>query len=204
MIAKGVSQGNVDEDGWERMQRVHRRLETDDYRWVAEHCASCLEVGAQLERRVDVKENGQEILGVELAGVTANMERIEDKTIADGRFLLPHEIESAMLVTVIGDELKEKFFESVDPIGKSIKLGGLPFRIVGVERKRGAMFGQSLDKLAYIPLTTYQKMYGRRQSLQIHGKARSREEFPRRLKRRAPRCETFTKSKAATKTRSAW
>jgi putative ABC transport system permease protein len=51
-------------------------------------------------------------------------------------------------------------------------------RIVGVEKKRGSMFGMSLDKMAYIPLTTYQKMYGRRQSLQIHGKARNREEFP--------------------------
>ena len=64
MIAKGAMQGNIDEEQWERLQRVHRRLELNDFAWVAAHCKSCLEVGAQLDRRIDVKENGQEILGV--------------------------------------------------------------------------------------------------------------------------------------------
>jgi putative ABC transport system permease protein len=50
-------------------------------------------------------------------------------------------------------------------------------RIIGVEQKRGSMFGQSLDNLAYIPLTTYGRMFGRLQSLQIHGKSRDREHF---------------------------
>ena len=195
MIARGVAQGNVDEDQWAHMQRVHRRLEWDDYRWVAEHCALCQEVGAQNERRIDIQQKGVELLGVELAGVTANMERIEDKTIADGRFLLPHEVESAALVTVIGTELRDKYFEGIDPIGQTIRLGGLPFRVVGVEKKRGSMFGQSLDKLAYIPLTTYQKIYGRRQSLQIHGKALSREEFPAAIEQARTALRNFHKLK---------
>jgi putative ABC transport system permease protein len=46
--------------------------------------------------------------------------------------------------------------------------------IVGVEEKRGSMFGQSLDNHIYIPITTYGRLFGRRQSLQIHGKAPSR------------------------------
>jgi putative ABC transport system permease protein len=49
--------------------------------------------------------------------------------------------------------------------------------VVGVEQKRGSMFGQSLDNHVYIPLTTFQKMFGRRQSIQLHGKAESREQF---------------------------
>ena len=39
------------------------------------------------------------------------------------------------------------------------------------------MFGQSLDNHAYIPLTTFGKIFGRRQSLQLHGKADNREQF---------------------------
>jgi putative ABC transport system permease protein len=49
--------------------------------------------------------------------------------------------------------------------------------IVGIEDKRGSMFGQSLDNHAYIPLTTYGRMFGRRQSIQLHGKSQSRETF---------------------------
>src|SRR5437764_9806894 len=39
------------------------------------------------------------------------------------------------------------------------------------------MFGQSFDKMMYMPLTAYRKMFGGRQSLQIHGKAGSMEQF---------------------------
>ena len=48
-----------------------------------------------------------------MAGVTANMGEIEDKTIAEGRFLLPHEVDNSSYVCVIGWELREKFFAGV-------------------------------------------------------------------------------------------
>src|SRR5262249_5708966 len=43
------------------------------------------------------------------------------------------------------------------------------------------MFGQSLDKHVYIPVTTYSKLFGRRQSLQIHGQASDIDDFQRTL-----------------------
>ena len=109
------------------------------------------------------------------------MAEIEDKTIADGRFIRPNEVETAASVIVIGAELREKFFPGVDPLDKTIKIAGFPMRIVGVEEKRGSIFGNSLDNLAYIPLTTYGRMFGRRQSLQVHGKSPDRERFNRTL-----------------------
>jgi putative ABC transport system permease protein len=78
---------------------------------------------------------------------------------------------------VVGAELAEKFFPNTDPIDKTIKVAGFPMRIIGVEQKRGSMFGQSLDNHAYIPITTYGRMFGRLQSLQVHGKSRDRELF---------------------------
>jgi putative ABC transport system permease protein len=43
------------------------------------------------------------------------------------------------------------------------------------------MFGNSMDNNVYIPLTTWQRMFGRRQSLQVHGKASSREQFQKAI-----------------------
>jgi len=80
---------------------------------------------------------------------------------------------------VIGDEVREKFFPGLDPIDKTIKISGFTMRVVGVEQKRGSMFGNSLDKLAYIPITTYGRIFGRLESIQIHGKSRDREAFDR-------------------------
>src|SRR6185436_10941693 len=121
--------------------------------------------------------DGLQLFGTMIAGVTANMVQIEDKTIAEGRFLLPFEVEHSSMVCVLGMDVREKFFFGVDPIGKTIKISGMPMRIVGVEEKRGSMFGDSLDNLVYIPLTTYGRLFGRRQGLQIHGKSRDRAIF---------------------------
>jgi putative ABC transport system permease protein len=177
MIARMAHQGELSEEGWEKMNRRNKRLELDDYDWVRDYCAACSEVGAQLQNQTDLKQNGEELFGVQVQGVTPNMQSIEDKTIGDGRFILPQEFENAAMVMVIGDEVKEKFFPGQDAIGKTLNVRGLPLTIIGVEEKRGSMLGQSFDKQMYLPLTTYRKIFGGRQSLQIHGKAATREKL---------------------------
>jgi putative ABC transport system permease protein len=177
MIARMAHQGNLSEEEWERRNRRNKRLELEDFEWVRANCASCSEVGAQLERRVDLKHEGEELFGTEIAGVTANMLSVEDKTIAEGRFIVPQEVETAAMVIVLGWDVREKFFPGVDPIGRRLSVQGIPMEVIGVEEKRGSMLGQSLDNHAYLPLTTYRKLFGGRQSLQIHGKADTREQF---------------------------
>jgi len=60
-------------------------------------------------------------------------------------------------------------------VGKILKVRGTPFTIIGVEKKRGPMFGQAIDNLMYIPLSTYGKLFGREQSVQLHGNAANPE-----------------------------
>jgi len=48
---------------------------------------------------------------------------IEQKTIAAGRFIAPHEVARSMPVAVIGGDVQNKFFEGIDPIGKTLKVG---------------------------------------------------------------------------------
>ncbi|HWP41796.1 MAG TPA: ABC transporter permease, partial [Blastocatellia bacterium] len=177
MIARMASVGNLSEEEWEEMNKRNKPLEWDDVEWLKNQCSKCVEIGAQAASRADFKHEGQELFGTQVLGVTANMAEIEDKTIVEGRFILQHEVQGAEPVVVIGMDLREKFFPGSDPIGKTLKVRDMPMTIVGVEQKRGSMFGQSLDNHVYIPLTTFQKLYGRRQSLQIHGKASSREQF---------------------------
>jgi len=181
MIARMANVGPLSEEEWEKRNRRNKRLSLDDYQWVLENCSLCQEVGASASRSLDLKENGEELFGTNVSGVTANMADIEDKTIDDGRFIRPNEVQSSADVIVLGAELREKFFPQTDPIGKTIKIAGRPMRIIGVEQKRGSMFGNSLDNLAYIPLTTYGRMFSRLQSLQVHGKAHDRALFQQTL-----------------------
>jgi len=177
MIGRMVSQERRTPDEWDRANRRNKVLYISDYEWVAEHCKTCLEVGAQSNGNVNLKHEGREIFGTNVFGVTANMVEIEAKTVAEGRFLAPHEVEHSALVCVIGGDLKEKFFAGRDPIGQTLKVREVPMTIVGVEEKRGPFMGQSVDNHIYLPITTFGKLFGRRQSLQIHGKAADRERF---------------------------
>ena len=177
MIARMVHLKSMTEEEWEKMIKRNKRLDWNDLDWLINKCTSCKEVGAEADSRTDLKHEGQELFGTQIAGVTANFAEIEDKSIPEGRFLLPHEVEHAAMVCVIGSDLKDKFFAGLDPIGRIIKIKELPLRIVGVEEKRGSAFGQSLDNNAYIPLTTFERMFGRRQSLQLHGKSHDRATF---------------------------
>ena len=176
MIARMAFQGHMSDDDFEHMNRRNKRLNWDDYEWVRDHCTSCAEVGVEVGTQVDLKQDAIEFPGAIVFGVTSNMEDIEDKTIAEGRFISPDEVQRSALVCVLGSEIKDKFFPNVDAIGKTLKVRGLPMQVVGIEESRGSFFGDSLDRHVYIPATTHLQIFGRN-GLQIHGKAQTRDNF---------------------------
>ena len=178
MIARFAFQGRRTPEQWERAVRRNKRLYIEDYEWLRDRCESCLEVGATAGAGVNLKHNGRETFFTRVQGVTANMVDIEDKNIAEGRFIAPHEVEHAELVCVIGAEVSEKLFEGRDPIGQTLKIQNTPMTVIGVEEKRGTFMGQSMDNHLYIPLMTFGHIFGRRQSLELHGKAGSIEFLP--------------------------
>jgi len=176
MMARMAFQGRRTDEDFERMNRRNKQLNWDDYEWVRDHCASCSEVGIEIGTGVDLKQDGIEFPGAIVFGVTSNMADIENKLMTDGRFISPDEVDRSALVCVLGGDIKDKFFPNVDAIGRTLKVRGLPMRVVGVEEKRGAFFGDSLDRHIYIPATTHLQLFGR-SGLQIHGRAADRETF---------------------------
>jgi len=176
MIARMAFAGHMDDEEFERRNRRNKRLNWDDYEWLRDHCPSCSEVGAGAGSGVDLKQDGIEFPGVPVFGHSANMVDVEDKTIELGRFISEDEVKRSALVVVLGSDIRDKFFPYQDPIGKTLKVRGLPMRVVGVEEKRGAFFGDSFDRHIYIPITTHLQIFGRN-GLQIHGKTKSRENF---------------------------
>ena len=176
MIARMAFQGHMNDDEFERRNRRNKRLNWDDYEWVRDHCTSCAEVGVEVGNGTDLKQDGIEFPGAIVFGVTANMQDIEDKIIADGRFISPDEVERSAYVCVLGSEIKDKFFPNGSALGRTLKVRGIPMQVIGVEEGRGSFFGDSLDRHIYIPASTHLSIFGR-SGLQIHGKAAVRENF---------------------------
>jgi putative ABC transport system permease protein len=177
LIARMASQGQLSEEEMERMNHRNKRLKWDDVEWLRQYCETCSNVGAQTAQGTKFEQDGKTFYGGIVFGVTANMADIEDKTMSDGRFIQSEDVEHARLVTVIGADIKDKFFPDTDAIGKDFKVAGLPMRVIGIEERRGPVFGELVDKHIYIPLTTYGRLYGRNQDLEIHGKGSASQTF---------------------------
>ncbi len=175
MFARMASNGQLSEEEYERRNRRNKKIDWEEYEYVKANCAKCTEVGAQNNAGTDITQDGLEMPSTRILGVTANMREIEDKTIAEGRFISNEEVARSAKVCVIGTDVKEKFFPNENAIGRTLKIRGIPLQIVGMEEKRGSMFGNSQDRHVYIPVTLHLQMFGRGNGIQLHGKSSERE-----------------------------
>ncbi len=112
---------------------------------------------------------------VGIRGVSRDYLHFATFNVDQGRMISPVEIDRDRQLALLGAQTAERLFGTLDPIDKMIKIGNLNFRVVGVSEKKGAIFGESQDEFAVIPLGVFQKMFGSRQSLQLLVKPRTPE-----------------------------
>jgi len=137
------------------------QLSKDEYAFVKSRVTLAREVGITANRGATVAHGTDLIDGVQLTGVTANSAVMTNTQIDAGRFLSEIEDRRHMNVVFLGADLKDKFFPSTDPIGKTVAIDGVPFEVIGTAKTKGSnAFGQSQDNFASIPSETYFKMYG--------------------------------------------
>ena len=91
-------------------------------------------------------------------GATSSMYEIDkDLKIEKGRFYNEREDKSQAQVVVLGPEVAKDLFNGEDPIGKSIKINRISFKVIGVTEVRGSYAYFNWDKMIYMPLRTTQK-----------------------------------------------
>jgi putative ABC transport system permease protein len=154
--------GNFDAKKLIEMQRRNPQLTVEEFDFVKEHATLAKEIGIIVNRSVSVRYGTNLAEAVSLQGVTPNVGIITNVQTAMGRYLTDTENERRVAVAFIGEDIRARFFEGVDPIGKTIAIEGRPFRVVGVAKAQGSLFGQSRDAFVSIPVQTYFKMYGAR------------------------------------------
>lgn len=93
--------------------------------------------------------------------------------LAEGRNFTPQDIQYRRPLVIIGNDIKEELFEVEYPIGKTIRIDGRPYQVIGVTEPRGTIFGSSLDNFVVIPYTTLMNVYGTERDIDIQVKAPS-------------------------------
>jgi putative ABC transport system permease protein len=153
--------------------RRNPEVHAEDADAVRRFCAACEDVGIETHRNVRVRFGKQSLDEIDLGGMTANIMDIEGKRVETGRSFMEWENDHSRFVTVIGSEIAEKIFSGLDPIGKNIQIDDHWYAVVGVGERRGTVLGFSQDNYVKIPLSTYQKIYGLRRTVNISVKARA-------------------------------
>ncbi len=91
-------------------------------------------------------------------GFDANYPEIRARGVSSGEFFTAADVRSAARVAVIGQTVANNLFGGADPVGQTIRVRNLPFRVVGVLERRGqSQFGQDQDDTLVVPYTTVMK-----------------------------------------------
>lgn len=154
-------------DKFFEMIRRNPEIHADAAETIRRYCNSCEAVGVETHKEVGVRYGRQSLPEIDMSGITPNILDIEGYNVESGRPLQEWDEEHSRFVAFIGADIAEKLFAGADPLGKNIQIGDHGFSVVGVAEKKGSVFGFSRDNFARIPLSTFQKIYGSRRTVNI-------------------------------------
>ncbi|MDZ7723716.1 MAG: ABC transporter permease [candidate division KSB1 bacterium] len=167
--------GNYDR----REYRNRKDLTRKDADAVRQFATAVEAVGAE------VWEFGQEIQHADkktpptitLAGGTPEFLQNNGYVMQRGRFLTEMDVDYSRNVAIIGVDVLNELFPYSDPMGKEIKIHGERFLVVGLLEEMGDVLGNTRDNRAIIPITRFEKIFGKERSINITVKAKSPELF---------------------------
>ncbi|HET9150963.1 MAG TPA: ABC transporter permease [Gemmatimonadales bacterium] len=143
---------NITEDTWRSWMR-RPRISYDDARFVRGRMTTPVTTSFYCSDNMTISYGGKQAKDINLEGTEATYFDIKNYEIASGRAFTQQEVRTGTPVVVIGSLLAEKLFAGVDPVGKEVGISGLLYRVIGVVKAQGTLFGISLDKFAIMPYT---------------------------------------------------
>jgi len=157
----------------EAMREARRRpeLRDEDAEALAREGEHLLYVAAEASTLNDVWGGNEKIEDLRIQGVGPEYPFLSTFEIARGRHLAPLEIDRGRPLAVLGHEVAEELFPTRDPLGRSVRVRGHHFEVVGVAAKQSSVFGQSQDDFVVVPLGLWQKIFDRRADVDISIKA---------------------------------
>ena len=152
--------GDWDPKKYIEMERRNPQIHPDEYEFIRDHAHLISAIGMETSRNVTISYKGTTMQQVELDGMTAEIPAISNIEMALGRTPTETEVRRHAPVAFIGEDVNQKFFADVDPLGKYLLVDGVQYQVIGVAKAKGSVFGQSQDSFVSVPIYSYFKTYG--------------------------------------------
>jgi putative ABC transport system permease protein len=142
-------------------QRRNKELTFDELAYIREHAQLIDKIGAKSGGGPSDVKRGNEIMqDVSVSGLEPVIGEIEKLDIGEGRFFTESENNNSMRVAFVGTDVTDKLFPQGGALGSDIIIRGIPYRIIGIQTKKGTVFGQPQDSFVRLPIKTYGLAFG--------------------------------------------
>jgi len=170
-IVKIAFIGNFDPKKFLELQKKNPELSPAEYEYLKENSTFVSEFGMIASRNVSASLGTQTLTGLQLTGGTPNWAVLGNTQVATGRYFTDIENNHHAMVAFLGADVKNDLFGDADPMGKTVKIDGRPFTVIGTAVAKGSVFGNSQDGFVEIPIETYFQIYGSRTGIRYAAKA---------------------------------
>ena len=141
---------NVPDSVWRAWQR-RPRIRFSDAEAINAGLTIPVITAWQSSDNVTVSFANKEARDIELTAASERYFEIKNLRIAVGRAFTGQENRSGVPVAVLGDAVAKRLFVDRPPIGHNVRIGGIPYRVIGVVEKQGSLMGFPLDRFVVVP-----------------------------------------------------
>jgi putative ABC transport system permease protein len=145
-----IQMGNVDQSVFEEYRR-RPRLYISDLLPVVEALPEGTRWAQESEGNVQASSPYSRPRSTTAIGIDGEWFAIKQLEVQDGRSFTAQEMAQGENVVILGPDMVERAFPGLDPIGRELRIGGTPYRVIGVTESRGSVFGISFDNFVIAP-----------------------------------------------------
>ncbi len=147
--------------------RTNPRLDWDDFEYVRTHVPSADAVDIVASRTATIRAGDRALSGIKVDGRTESAPLVENLKIAGGRAFTLSEVTRRRAVAVLGSDVAERLFPGRDPVGRTVKIAGRRYDVIGVASPKPTQFGTNQNRYVLIPYPALEKTFGRSAQAQI-------------------------------------
>jgi putative ABC transport system permease protein len=161
MVAQIAATGRISRrEIFERLKH-NKPIRKDDARYLESINGDKVLYSPYRNHLSELKRENQICEDTSVVGVSSDMATIRDIGVEDGRFFTQQEDHARGFVAVIGPTVRDALFPGdASPLGGILRIEGVEFKVIGVLERLGSAFGRDQDRVVYIPVSAFDRLYG--------------------------------------------